>query len=37
MLKAASTRESIKNGLKKLREEGWLSEKEYEALSQKLA
>ena len=37
MLKAASIRESIKNGLKKLREEGWLSEKEYEALSQKLA
>ncbi|MGB9714300.1 MAG: hypothetical protein ACPLZC_04905 [Candidatus Bathyarchaeales archaeon] len=37
MLKTSSTREPVGNGLKKLREEGWLSEKEHEALSQKLA
>jgi DNA repair exonuclease SbcCD ATPase subunit len=37
MLKASSTRKSIIKGLEKLREEGWLSEKEHEALSQKLA
>ncbi|MEM3673739.1 MAG: hypothetical protein QW468_05930 [Candidatus Bathyarchaeia archaeon] len=37
MLKANSTRKSIMKGLEKLREEGWLSEKEHEALSQKLA
>jgi DNA repair exonuclease SbcCD ATPase subunit len=37
MLKTSSARKSIIKGLEKLREEGWLSEKEHEALSQKLA
>ncbi|MGQ9624132.1 MAG: hypothetical protein ACUVT9_02035 [Candidatus Bathycorpusculaceae bacterium] len=37
MLKTSSTREPIKNGLKKLMEEGWLSEKEYEDFNRKLA
>jgi hypothetical protein len=37
MLKTSSTREPIGNGLKKLREEGWLSEKEYEDFNRKLA
>lgn len=37
MLKSRSARESIGNGLKKLKEEGWLSDKEFEAFSQKLA
>ena len=35
ILKARSTREQIKNGLTKLKNEGWLSEKEYESFSQK--
>ncbi len=33
MLKASSMLESIRNGLKKLKEEGWFSEKEYEAFA----
>jgi DNA repair exonuclease SbcCD ATPase subunit len=37
MLKTTSTREGMRNGLKKLREEGWLSEKEYEDFNRKLA
>lgn len=37
MLKANSTKKSIIKGLEKLREEGWLSEKEHETLNQKLA
>jgi hypothetical protein len=37
ILKTISAREQIKNGLKQLEEEGWLSEKEYEAFNQKLA
>jgi len=37
LLKGASAREEIKNGLEKLKGEGWLSEKEYANFSQKLA
>jgi hypothetical protein len=37
ILRTNSAREQIKNGLKQLKEEGWLSEKEYEAFNQKLA
>lgn len=37
MLKNKQKRESIGSGLKKLTEEGWLSDKELEAFSQKLA
>jgi len=33
MLKINSMREQIGNGLKRLKEEGWLSEKEYEAFA----
>jgi hypothetical protein len=33
MLKASSTPEQIKSGLEKLKEEGWFSEKEYEAFA----
>jgi len=33
MLKIASQREQVSNGLKQLKEEGWLSEKEYEAFA----
>jgi len=36
LLKGASAREEIKNGLEKLKGEGWLSEKEYANFSQKL-
>lgn len=36
LLKVASAREEIKNGLEKLKFEGWLSEKEYASFSQKL-
>jgi DNA repair exonuclease SbcCD ATPase subunit len=36
LLKTNSMREQIGNGLKKLREEGWLSEKEYVIFNQKL-
>jgi DNA repair exonuclease SbcCD ATPase subunit len=34
MLKASSIREQIKSGLERLRGEGWLSEKEYEAFAE---
>ena len=34
MLKTNFTREQIGNGLKRLKEEGWLSEKEYEAFAE---
>ena len=37
MLNVASTRESIKRGLESIKNEGWLSEKEQQALSQKIA
>jgi hypothetical protein len=37
LLKEASAREEIKNGLEKLKSEGWLSEKEYTAFGQKMA
>ncbi len=37
ILKTNSMREEIKNGLTKLKDEGWLSEKEYESFSQKFA
>jgi hypothetical protein len=37
ILKINFAREQIKNGLKQLKEEGWLSEKECEAFNQKLA
>jgi hypothetical protein len=37
MLKASSLPEQIKSGLERLKEEGWFSEKEYEAFNQKLA
>jgi hypothetical protein len=33
MLKINSMREQVSNGLKQLKEEGWLSEKEYEAFA----
>jgi len=36
LLKGASAREEIKNGLEKLKFEGWLSEKEFANFSQKL-
>jgi len=36
LLKGASAREEIKNGLEKLKFEGWLSEKEFASFSQKL-
>jgi len=36
ILKKETGREQILNGLKRLKEEGWLSEKEYEVFSQKL-
>lgn len=34
VLKASSMREQIKSGLEKLKEEGWLSQKEYEAFAE---
>ncbi len=34
MLKASSMQEQIKSGLEKLKEEGWLSQKEYEAFAE---
>ena len=37
MLKINSMREQIGNGLKRLKEEGWLSEKEYEAFAETYA
>ena len=37
MLKINSMREQIGNGLKRLKEEGWLSEKEYEAFTETYA
>jgi DNA repair exonuclease SbcCD ATPase subunit len=37
ILRKNSMREQIGNGLEKLREEGWLSEKEYEFFNQKLS
>ncbi len=37
ILKVTSMREQIKSGLERLKEEGWFSEKEYEAFNQKLA
>jgi hypothetical protein len=37
MLNTASTRESIRKGLEYIRAEGWISEKEHQALSQKIA
>ncbi len=37
VLKGASAREEIKTGLEKLKFEGWLSDKEYAAFSEKLA
>ena len=33
MLKTNAIREQIVNGLRRLKEEGWLSEKEYEAFA----
>lgn len=37
LLKSKSKRKSIENGLEKLKVEGWLSDKEFEAFSQKTA
>ena len=37
MLKLGSIREQIKSGLKQIKDEGWLSEKEYDVFNQKLA
>jgi hypothetical protein len=37
MLHVSSVRESIKKGLESIQKEGWLSEKEHQALSQKIA
>jgi DNA repair exonuclease SbcCD ATPase subunit len=37
MLKFGSVREQIRSGLKQIKDEGWLSEKEYEVLNQKIA
>jgi len=37
ILNVSSMRESIKKGLEYITKEGWLSEKEYQALSQKIA
>ncbi|MEM2780659.1 MAG: hypothetical protein QW791_07335 [Candidatus Bathyarchaeia archaeon] len=37
ILKSEATRKAIGEGLKKLMDEGWLSDKEFEAFSQKLA
>jgi hypothetical protein len=37
MLKSESSRKSMGDGLRKLRDEGWLSEKDFEAFSRKIA
>lgn len=37
LLKSEASRKAMSEGLKKLREEGWFSDKEFEAFSQKLA
>ena len=37
MLKSESMRKSVSEGLRRLRDEGWLSEKDFEAFSQKIA
>jgi hypothetical protein len=37
MLKFGSICEQIRSGLKQIKDEGWLSEKEYEVLNQKIA